>query len=64
MGEAGEGEGAGDEFAGGRVGGWRRLMGVEGTAVVFWRAELVAGVNGSVLEIGNCMNSYRRLGEL
>ncbi len=41
--EAGEGEGTRDELAGfgGRGGG--RLVWVEGAAVVFWRAEFVAG---------------------
>lgn len=41
--EAGEGEGAGDEEAGGGVGRGGRLVRVEGAAVVFWGAELVAG---------------------
>jgi hypothetical protein len=40
--EAGEGEGAWDEEAGGGGGGWGGLMGVEGAAVVFWGAEAVA----------------------
>ena len=41
--QTGEGEGAGDEFAGfGDGGGWW-LMRVEGAAVVFWGSELVSG---------------------
>lgn len=40
--QTGEGEGAGDEFAGfGDGGGWW-LMRVEGAAVVFWGSELVS----------------------
>lgn len=42
LGEAGKGEWAGDELAGGGVGGWWRLVRVKGAAVVFWGAELVA----------------------
>lgn len=41
--ETGEGEGARDEFAGFGDGGGRRLMRVEGAAVVFWRSEFVSG---------------------
>lgn len=40
--EAGEGEWARYEEARGGIGGWRRLVGVQGTTIVFWRAELVA----------------------
>lgn len=40
--EAGEGEGAGDEEAGGGRGDGGWLMGVEGAAVVLWRSEAVA----------------------
>ena len=40
--ETGEGEGAGGEEAGGGSGGGRRLMWVEGAAVVFWGAEFVS----------------------
>lgn len=42
LGEAGEGEGAGYELAGGRVGGWWGLVWVKGPTVIFWGAELVA----------------------
>ena len=42
LGEAGQGEGAWDELARGRVRGRWRLMWVEGTAVVFGGAELLA----------------------
>lgn len=40
--EAGGGEGAWDELAGGRVGGMGWLMGMEGPAVVFGWTELVS----------------------
>ncbi len=39
---SGRGEGARDEFARGWVGGVRRLVWVEGTAVVFGGAELIS----------------------
>lgn len=44
--EAGEGEGAGDEEAGGGIGGAGGLMGVERAAVVFWGAEFIANGRG------------------
>ena len=40
--EAGSGEGAGNELAGGRIGGWRRPMWVKSAPVVFGWAELVS----------------------
>jgi len=40
--EAGEGEWARDEEAGGGCGYWGGLMGVEGPAVVLWRAKAIA----------------------
>ena len=40
--KAGKREGAWDELARGGVGGRRRLVWVERTAVVFWGAELVS----------------------
>jgi len=42
LGEAREGEGAGDEEAGGGGGGRRWLMGVERAAVEAWGAELIS----------------------
>ncbi len=41
--KAGGGEGAGDKFAGGGIGGPGWLMRVEGAAVVFGWAKLVSG---------------------
>ena len=41
LGEAREGEGAWDEFAGGRIGGGRGLVRVEGATVVAGRAEVI-----------------------
>ena len=40
--EAWEDEGTGDELSRGRIGGFGRLVRVEGTAVVLGRAELVS----------------------
>lgn len=57
--ETGEGEGPRDEFAGVGVGGGRRLMRVEGAAVVFWRSEFVSGAckRTAFKETGCCRGS-------
>ena len=56
--EAGGGEGAWDEFTGGRIRGMGWLMGMEGPAVVFGRAKLVSGEVVSDVDGGEGKRKY------